>query len=112
MRSKKKSGGSRKAAICYFSDLFIAVMVIAWVVVLCVMVGFAAYATITLYDTSLWSNVENLVAIPLSCGGAIWMIKNSVQHAIANHQGRDVPEDFPRVDGAEITREEDNNLKG
>lgn len=94
-----------KGAICYFSDLFIAVMVIAWIAVLVIMCGFAAYATIVQYDTSLWGSVENLVAIPLSCGGAIWMIKNSVQHAIANKNGHDAPEDFPRVDGADISRE-------
>lgn len=87
-------------------------MVIAWIAVLVIMCGFAGYATVTLCDTSLWSSVENLVAIPLSCGGAIWMIKNSVQHAIANNRGETAPEDFPRVDGADISREADTDAKG
>lgn len=55
------------------------------------------YATFALSDVSMWSEVANLTAIPLSCGGAIWMIKNSVQHAIANSHGKHAPMDFPKV---------------
>ena len=95
-----------KQALCdspinYFSDLFIVAMVVAWIAVLIIMVVSAIYATIALYDTSIWSEVGSLVAIPLSCGGAIWMIKNSVQHAIANNQGKRAHMDFPKVQDAE-----------
>lgn len=86
-----------KSPINYFSDLFIVSMVVAWIVVLIIMVGMAIYATVVLYDIYLWSDISNLVSIPLSCGGAIWMIKNSVQHAIANNQGKQVKMDFPKV---------------
>lgn len=84
--------------INYFSDLFVAVMVIAWIVVIIVMAIFAIYATIEYADTSIWCELSSLVTVPLSCGGAIWMIKNSVQHAIANSQGKAAHQDFPRVD--------------
>lgn len=96
-----------KSPINYFSDLLIVAMVIAWIAVLTIMVGMAIYSTIILCDNMLWSDVANLVAVPLSCGGAIWMIKNSVQHAIAYSRGQQAHMDFPAVnadgesDGAE-----------
>ena len=57
----------------------------------------AIYTTIMFHETSIWSEVGSLVAVPLSCGGAIWMIKNSVQHAIANNRGEKASMDFPKV---------------
>lgn len=96
-----------KSPINYFSDLFIVSMVVAWVVVLIIMIGVAIYSTVVLCDNMLWSDIANLVAVPLSCGGAIWMIKNSVQHAIAYNRGERAHMDFPKVnadgedDGAE-----------
>ncbi|MCD7722682.1 MAG: hypothetical protein LUH82_01845 [Clostridiales bacterium] len=98
-RKKDKSiaNALKKSPINYFSDLFIVAMVMAWVVVLLIMVCVAIYATVIYCDTAMWADVANLVAVPLSCGGAIWMIKNSVQHAIANTQGRQVHMDFPAV---------------
>lgn len=96
-----------KSPINYFSDLFIVAMVLAWIVVLVIMIGMAIYSTVVLCDNMLWSDIANLVAVPLSCGGAIWMIKNSVQHAIAYNRGERAHMDFPKVnadgedDGAE-----------
>ena len=52
---------------------------------------------INCYDTSMWASIGTNVAIPLSCGGAIWMIKNSIQHAINNHKGKEVTPDFPAI---------------
>lgn len=49
------------------------------------------------YDTSMWAGIGTNVAIPLSCGGAIWMIKNAVQHAISNKRGEQAKQDFPAV---------------
>lgn len=86
-----------RSPINYFSDLLIVAMVIAWIAVLTIMVGMAIYSTIILCDNMLWSDVANLVAVPLSCGGAIWMIKNSVQHAIAYSRGQQAHMDFPAV---------------
>lgn len=93
----KKKDKTKKPAINYFSDLFVAVMVLSWVVVIIVMIVFAIYSTILLCDTSVWSYLTELVTIPLSAGGALWMLKNSVQHAIANRNGKQVPFDFPAV---------------
>lgn len=86
-----------KSPINYFSDLFIVAMVLAWIIVLIIMIGMAIYTTINYNDTMMWSDIANLVGIPLSCGGAIWMIKNSVQHAIANNRGERAHMDFPAV---------------
>lgn len=88
----------KKSPINYFSDLFIAAMVLAWILVILVMVIMAVYSTVRNADNSIWSEVQSLVAVPLSCGGAIWMIKNAVQHAIANQKGEQAQEDFPAVD--------------
>ena len=107
MSAKGKDNGGKlkkalgKSPINYFSDLFIVAMVLAWIFVLIIMVIFAVYSTMELADTSIWPDLANLVAIPLSCGGAIWMIKNSVQHAIMNKQGKQCPEDFPAVNASD-----------
>lgn len=88
----------QKSPINYFSDLFIAAMVVAWIITIIIMIAAAIYSTIGLQDTSIWCEVGTLVAVPLSCGGAIWMLKNGVQHAIMNKQGKECPYDFPAVD--------------
>lgn len=86
-----------KSPINYFSDLFIIAMVLAWIIVLIIMVGVGIYSAVALHETSIWSDIGTLVAVPLSCGGAIWMIKNGVQHAIKNNRGESCPYDFPKV---------------
>lgn len=96
-----------KSPINYFSDLFVVGMVAGWIVTLAVMVIMAIYSTIGLKDNTLWTEVKDVAVTPLSVGGAIWMVKNSVQHAIANSKGKEAPMDFPKVnangedDGAE-----------
>lgn len=99
--SKPKEGkiekALKKSPINYFSDLFIVTMVIAWIIVIIIMIAMGIYATTRLADTSMWSDIGNLVGIPLSAGGAIWMIKNSVQHAIACNRGEQAHMDFPKV---------------
>lgn len=99
----------KKSPINYFSDLFIVAMVTMWIidnvyqsiiatvvtissVIVSIETGYSAY------DTSMWSSIGTNVAIPLSCGGAVWMIKNSVQHAISNYKGKRAHEDFPSVE--------------
>lgn len=84
-----------KSPINYFSDLFIGAMVMAWIVAGGVMTLMAIYSTIVFQDTSIWPEVGTLVAVPLTAGGAIWMIKNSVQHAIAYNRGERACFDFP-----------------
>ena len=83
--------------IHYFSDLFIAAMVITWIAVIVVMMAFSIYSTLVWADNSIWSDLGNLVAVPLTAGGGIWMIKNSVQHKIAAEQGKECPYDFAAV---------------
>lgn len=98
-----------KKPIKYFSDLFIVAMVAMWIVD-CVYESIIA-TTVTIssiilshttgmqcYDTSMWASIGTNVAIPLSCGGAIWMIKNSLQHAISNYKGKDATPDFQETD--------------
>lgn len=94
---KKIESVIRKSPINYFSDLFIISMVVIWIVSVFIMSIMAVYATLIMYDTSIWSYLSSLVGVPLSCGGAIWMIKNSVQHAIANSKGKVARMDFPAV---------------
>lgn len=91
----------KKSPINYFSDLFIVVMVLAWIAVILIMVAMGIYSTVAYADNSIWCEVSSLVSVPLSAGGAIWMIKNSVQHAIANNNGKRAHEDFPAVDASE-----------
>ena len=83
--------------INYFSDLFIVAMVVAWIIIMVIMTIFSIISTIAYADNSIWTDLANLVAMPLSCGGALWMIKNAVQHNMAGKQGKEVPFDFPKV---------------
>lgn len=98
----------RRSPINYFSDLFIIAMVLMWMIdniyqsIVATIVTISSiqlsYTTgIAGYDTSMWSSIGTNVAIPLSCGGALWMIKNSIQHAISNYKGKEVIKDFPAV---------------
>lgn len=98
----------KQSPINYFSDLFITAMVIMWIADNVYQSVVATAVTITsivlsmetgvpCYDTSMWSSIGTNVAIPLSCGGAIWMIKNSIQHAISNYRGKEAFKDFPAV---------------
>ena len=96
-KESKVEKALRKSPINYFSDLFVVSMVICWIIVLIIMIAFAIYSTIVLCDNMLWSDIANLVAVPLSCGGALWMLKNSVQHAIAYSKGKVAKMDFPKV---------------
>lgn len=96
----------KKSPINYFSDLFIIAMVLMWIVdnvyeaVIATIVTISSislsYETgMNCIDTSMWASIGTNVAIPLSCGGAIWMIKNSIQHAISNYKGKEAVKDFP-----------------
>lgn len=108
MKKLKLVDRIRQSPINYFSDLFITAMVLMWIVDNVYQSIIATIVTISsvilssqvgmnCYDTSMWSSIGTNVAIPLSCGGAIWMVKNAVQHAIRNHQGREATQDFPAV---------------
>lgn len=111
LRKKKKETLTDKlnrSPIHYFSDLFIVSMVVLWIADCIYESMIATVVTISsivlsretgmnCYDTSMWASIGTNVAIPLSCGGAIWMIKNSIQHAISNRRGEHAREDFPAV---------------
>lgn len=87
-----------KSPINYFSDLFIVAMVLFWIITIVIMTIMAIYSTVVFNDTSIWPEVGTLVAVPLTAGGAIWMIKNSVQHAIAYTRGERAHMDFPAIE--------------
>jgi hypothetical protein len=109
MKQKEKwTEKLRRSPINYFSDLFIVAMVLMWIVDNIYQSVIATVVTISsivlssqtgmnCYDTSMWSSIGTNVAIPLSCGGAIWMVKNSVQHAISNYRGKQAVKDFPAI---------------
>lgn len=107
-KEKKWLKKLKQSPINYFSDLFIVSMVVMWILDNCYQAIIATIVTIssvvlsyqtgmTMYDTSMWSSIGTNVALPLSCGGAIWMIKNSIQHAISNYRGKDATQDFPAI---------------
>jgi hypothetical protein len=106
MKKTKLFNRIRKSPINYFSDLFIIAMVVMWIIdnvyqsIIATIVTISSIALskeigMNCIDTSMWSSIGTNVAIPLSCGGAIWMIKNSIQHAINNYRGKEAPMDFP-----------------
>ena len=98
----------KESPINYFSDLFIVAMVLMWIadnIYQSIIATILTISSIVLshetntncYDTSMWASIGTNVAIPLSCGGAIWMVKNSIQHAISNYRGKLAHKDFPAV---------------
>ena len=91
-----------ESPINYFSDLFVMALVVLWIAATVVMTAMAIWATVCIADTSIWCEVGTLVAAPVTCGAGIWMVKNSVQHAIANNRGEQAHMDFPAVDEAEF----------
>lgn len=108
MLKAKKTLTSRlkESPINYFSDLFIVAMVCLWIgdsIYQTIIASSVTISSIVLsiqtgtncYDTSMWSSIGTNVAVPLSCGGAIWMIKNSIQHAISYSKGKRAHMDFP-----------------
>lgn len=108
MKKKSLIDRIKQSPINYFSDLFITAMVFMWIVDNVYQSVIATAVTLSsvilsiqtgmnCYDTSMWSSIGTNVAIPLSCGGAIWMIKNSIQHAISNYKGKEANQDFPAV---------------
>lgn len=112
MAKKEKKTITQKlddSPINYFSDLFVVAMVVAWIVVIIIFVIVGIIQTATMInlsyqvgmncvDSSIWSSLETLVSMPLSAGGAIWMIKNTVQHNIANKKGKRAHMDFPSTE--------------
>lgn len=106
MKKERWISKLRQSPIKYFSDLFIVAMVLMWIIDNVYQSVIATIVTINSvilsnttgvgsYDTSMWASIGTNVAIPLSCGGGIWMIKNSIQHAISNYRGEQAKEDFP-----------------
>lgn len=110
-RPSKKKGWLYKlrcSPINYFSDLFIVAMVVMWIADNVYQAIIATIVTISsviisnqtgmaCFDTSMWASIGTNVAIPLSCGGAVWMVKNSIQHAISNYKGKRAHQDFPAI---------------
>lgn len=105
----KKLGDS---PINYWSDLFVIAMVVIWIASVVILTINAIAVSITtmvmtyylgfsVIDNTLWSEDVILITAPLSAVSTVWMIKNSVQHAILNNKGKSCPVDFPRVDGAD-----------
>lgn len=108
MKKLKLVDKIRKSPINYFSDLFITAMVLMWIIDNVYQSVIATAVTVSsvilsyqsgmnCFDTSMWSSIGTNVAVPLSCGGAIWMIKNGIQHAISNSKGKLAHQDFPAV---------------
>ena len=111
-RSKRKGSIGEKlgrSPINYYSDLFIVAMVLMWIVdniyesIIATIVTIASVILshetgASCYDTTMWASIGANVAVPLSCGGAVWMVKNSVQHAISYYKGKEAVKDFPSVE--------------
>lgn len=97
-----------KSPINFFSDLFIVAMVTLWIVDIIWESSIATAVTISSiilsfrtgvqsYDTSMWPSIGANVSIPLSAGGALWMIKNAILHGVKAHKDKKVDIDFPPV---------------
>lgn len=103
---KKIELALKNSFINYLSDFFILVMVISYLFTCVAMLVMATYSTIVNRDNSIWSDLGVLVGCLVGSGAGLWMIKNAVQHAIANKGGKSARMDFPKVDDTEIENEE------
>lgn len=95
-----------KSPINFFSDLFVMSMVTFWIFDILWETAVATSVTVSSivlsfktgipsYDTSMWSGIATNVAIPLSTGGGLWMIKNAVLHGVKAVKNKKVDIDFP-----------------
>ena len=97
--------------ILWIADIVYETIVATSVTIASVILSFQT--GISYIDTSMWSSIGNNVAIPLAGGGAVWLVKCGVQHAIANKNNRQAHMDFPKVDGAEdMEVEEEEQING
>lgn len=111
MKPKKKIIQKIESGVCnsrinYWSDLFVVCAVLFWIIDVIYETIIATIVTIVsiklsyelqsyYIDLSMWSNIATTVTMPLSCGLGVWMLKNTVQHAIMNKAGKNVDIDFP-----------------
>ena len=99
-------------AIMYLSDLYVMVMVLGWVFGIIFFAVCSIYAMINLSDTSIFSYLTELITVPATAGGSLWLIRCCVQHATADKPGT-VDPDFPNQDAPEppsddVTQNQDN----
>ena len=99
-RKKKKTNVWKKLshAIMYLSDLFVFLMVAAWIYVLVILSFAALYSMFKNGDTSIFTLLQEAAVLPLSVGGAIWLIRCAINHHNATRRGEHADYDFPNLE--------------
>lgn len=85
-------------AIMYLSDLFVFLMVVAWIYVIVILSFAGLYSLFRYADTSIFSLLQEAAVLPLSVGGAIWLIRCAINHHNATRRGKHADYDFPNID--------------
>ena len=111
-RKKKKTNVWKKLshAIMYLSDLFVFLMVAAWIYVLVILSFAALYSMFKIGDTAIFTLLQEAAVLPLSVGGAIWLIRCAINHHNATRRGEHADYDFPNLeeDGTVTNPEEES----
>lgn len=111
-RKKKKTNVWKKLshAIMYLSDLFVFLMVAAWIYVLVILSFAALYSMFKIGDTAIFTLLQEAAVLPLSVGGAIWLIRCAINHHNATRRGEHANYDFPNLeeDGTVTNPEEES----
>jgi len=123
-KTRKKNKRPRKLiwsrignAILYASDLFILLMIITWIFYIVVSLPAAWLELIKYGSTGIFNDLKEACVLPLSVGGAIWLIRISITHHSANKNGKRLTPDFPNLDSEgnvvplELDSEEDAMMK-
>lgn len=85
-------------AVLYTSDVFVLLMVIVWMFYIITTLPAAWLELLRFGSSSIFTDIKDACILPLSVGGAIWLIRICITHHSANKQGKRLTPDFPNLD--------------
>lgn len=99
-RKKRKKSVFKQlgSAIMYLSDVFVFLMVVTWVLYILLSIPAAWIELLKYGSTSIFSDLKDASVLPLSVGGAIWLVRVCITHNNAQKKGKKLTPDFPNID--------------
>jgi len=85
-------------AVLYTSDVFVLLMVVVWMFYIITTLPAAWIELMKFGSSTIFNDIKDACILPLSVGGAIWLIRICITHHSANKQGKRLTPDFPNLD--------------
>lgn len=100
-------------AIMYLSDVFVVLMIITWILYILISLPAAWIELFKYGTTTIFNDLKDACTLPLSVGGAIWMIRICITHHSAQKNGKKLTPDFPNLDAdGNVISNVELNVKG